>query len=90
MATMSSTNGRTVWVNGPRSILARYCPVSGEVWPSNAKLTDGPQTVLGEPWGAWVERVALVHGVTVSDALRPAWSRESCSRSRPATGASPS
>lgn len=74
-----STNGKVVWVNGPRCCLARYCPISGEVWWPELRRPDPgddePEIVLGESWGAWVARVAQMHHVAVPPSLRPAWSQ---------------
>jgi hypothetical protein len=64
------TDGRTVWVNRPDCI-ARFCPVSGEVYSC---YEDG--YVLTAPiWGDWKEAVFEKYQIEVADKFQPKWSK---------------
>lgn len=66
-----TTDGRTVWVNGPLCI-GRFCPVSAEVL-----RVDGTMLYKSPPaWTWWLQMMRWEHGVMVPDDFKPKWLEE--------------
>jgi len=69
------SDGRTVWVNGAEGCVARFCPVSHEVW------VNGTVYVRNHPghkpdfshWKSFKQRVFDNYGVAVDNRHIPAY-----------------
>ena len=65
-----TTDDRTVWINGP-NCLARFCPVSGEIFPSEGGSR--PLIMTGPYWRVWVAAVKEHLDIEVPDTYKPNW-----------------
>tara|TARA_Y100000310_G_scaffold263083_1_gene273051 strand:+ start:1987 stop:2553 length:567 start_codon:yes stop_codon:yes gene_type:complete len=65
-----TTDGKTVWVNGPDSCLGRFGPAGAEVLEGLAPCLD----YTGKPdWGSFVRAMLTHHNIRVSEDYKPHW-----------------
>jgi hypothetical protein len=71
-----TTDGRVVWVNTEKGCIARFCPVSGEVF-SHAFVADNEEFYYTTPgsdkngWADFVDKVKSVYEIDVPEKFRP-------------------
>jgi hypothetical protein len=68
-----SSDGRTIWVNGPEGCLARFCPVSQEFMspPDFSAFKHPNDNPTAEHWQRFVDKVRSAFDLAIDDKHRP-------------------
>ncbi len=81
-----TTDGRTVWVNGP-TCLGRMCPVSAEVFDAQShplvQIVTGKKTPSTKAWCWWVETMLAEHDIAIPDTYKPTWCQDESTLDQP-------
>lgn len=75
-----TSDGRTVWINGPLSLLGRFSRFGVDVHAEMKADGTGGECVgckTGTPdWALFKKKMREVHDIEVGDVHKPAWAKE--------------